>query len=163
MSWAHADPRDAEWNAFVSGNASGSGGLVFGRVTFEMMAAFWPTPAATQAMPGVAAGMNARTKFVVSRTLDQQAIDAKWSNTTLLGGNLVDAIRALKAAGWSRPDGTGERFGRHATGRRGLVGRDPTGDRPDRARRGQGGVRRIIRARASGVTCAPRRFPMGTS
>ncbi len=33
MSWAHADPNDSEWNAFVSENASGAGTLLFGRVT----------------------------------------------------------------------------------------------------------------------------------
>ena len=31
MSWAHKD--DAEWNAFVAGNASGGGQLIFGRLT----------------------------------------------------------------------------------------------------------------------------------
>jgi dihydrofolate reductase len=30
MSWAHKD--DAEWNSFVSENASGGGRLLFGRV-----------------------------------------------------------------------------------------------------------------------------------
>ena len=30
MSWAHSKP-DAEWNAFVEGNASGEGELLFGR------------------------------------------------------------------------------------------------------------------------------------
>ncbi len=37
MSWAHK--HDDEWNAFASGNASGTGELLFGRVTYEMMAA----------------------------------------------------------------------------------------------------------------------------
>ena len=44
MSWAHK--QDAEWNAFVTENARRrTAQLLFGRVTYEMMAGFWPTPA----------------------------------------------------------------------------------------------------------------------
>ena len=43
MSWAHK--HDAEWTAFVAENAtSDDGPLLFGRITYEMMAAWWPTP-----------------------------------------------------------------------------------------------------------------------
>ena len=56
MSWAHK--HDAEWNAFVNENASGSGVLVFGRITYELMASYWPTPMALQNSPVVAKGMN---------------------------------------------------------------------------------------------------------
>jgi len=92
MSWAHKDPGDAEWNAFVSGNASGDGELLFGRVTYDMMAGFWPTPAAMEMMPDVAKGMNRMPKYVCSRTLKQ----ASWKNTTLLKGELAAAVRKLK-------------------------------------------------------------------
>jgi dihydrofolate reductase len=91
MSWAHK--RDDEWNAFTSSNARGDAALLFGRVTYEMMRAFWPTPQAAQQMPEVAAGMNRMPKYVVSRTLDA----ADWQNTTLLKGDLVKEIRALKS------------------------------------------------------------------
>ncbi len=56
MSWAHQ--RDAEWGAFVSENASGGGVLVFGRVTYDLMAGYWPTPAALEGNPVVAEQMN---------------------------------------------------------------------------------------------------------
>ena len=92
MSWAKADHEDAEWNAFVAGNASGQGMLVFGRVTYEMMASFWPTPLAIEMMPAVAAGMNGMPKVVFSRTLDT----ASWNNTTLVKGDIVNATRQLK-------------------------------------------------------------------
>jgi len=59
MSWAKADRQDAEWDAFVAGNASGGGVLVFGRVTYDLMAGFWPTPFAIESMPVVAAGLKA--------------------------------------------------------------------------------------------------------
>jgi dihydrofolate reductase len=80
MSFAHKSADDTEWNEFVAGNAAGGGVLVFGRVTYEMMAAWWPTPMATQAMPEVAARMNALPKVVFSRTL----ATAAWNNTTLV-------------------------------------------------------------------------------
>jgi len=90
MSWAHK--RDKEWNEFAGSNAGGDGALVFGRVTYEMMAAFWPTPAAMQQMPAVAEGMNKLPKYVFSRTLDK----ASWQNTTLLKGDPATEIRKLK-------------------------------------------------------------------
>jgi dihydrofolate reductase len=91
MSWAHR--RDPEWNAYVAGNASGDGALLFGRVTYQQMEAFWPTEQAIQMMPEVAAGMNGMPKFVVSRTLDRVG----WQNTTLLKGEAVAGVKALKA------------------------------------------------------------------
>lgn len=90
MSWAHK--QDDEWNAFTSGNATGEGELLFGRVTYQMMAAFWPTPAAAEMLPDVAAGMNAMRKYVVSRTLST----VTWQNTTLIKDDLATAIRTLK-------------------------------------------------------------------
>jgi len=90
MSWAHQ--RDEEWNAFSSSNAGGDGELLFGRVTYEMMAAFWPTPQAAKMLPEVAAGMNAMPKIVVSRTL----ATVTWQNTRLLKGDLVPEVTRLK-------------------------------------------------------------------
>src|SRR5580704_670077 len=90
MSWAHKN--DDEWNAFVSENASGNGMLVFGRITYELMASYWPTPMALQNSPVVAKGMNAMPKIVFSRTLD----NASWSNTKLLKGDLATEVRKLK-------------------------------------------------------------------
>jgi dihydrofolate reductase len=93
MSWAHVDPQDAEWNAFVSDNAGGGGALVLGRVTYDLMASFWPTPMAAQMMPAVAEGMNNMPKVLFSRTLDK----ATWHNTTLLKGDIAAETRKLKA------------------------------------------------------------------
>jgi dihydrofolate reductase len=90
MSWAHND--DPEWNAFASENASGGGELVFGRITYEMMASFWPTPQAMQRMPAVAKGMNESPKIVFSRTLDE----ASWNNTRLIKGDIAARMRKLK-------------------------------------------------------------------
>jgi dihydrofolate reductase len=48
MSWAHAGREDAEFADWVSGNASSGGELLFGRKTYQMMEAFWPTPIAAK-------------------------------------------------------------------------------------------------------------------
>lgn len=92
MSFAHKPPDDTEWQEFVAGNASGGGMLLFGRKTSEMMAAWWPTPAAAKAMPEVAAGMNAMPKLVFSRTL----ASADWANTTLVKDHLIRTVRRVK-------------------------------------------------------------------
>jgi len=93
IGWAHAGREDPEFAEWVSGNASGGGALLFGRKTYEMMEAFWPTPMAAQQMPVVAKGMNAATKYVASRT-----IQPAWNNTVRLEGDLVKAVRDLKAS-----------------------------------------------------------------
>ncbi len=92
MRFAHTKSPDAEWDAFVEGNARGGGMLLFGRITYELMAGFWPTPAAAAAMPLVAERMNALSKVVFSRTLDS----ASWQNTRVVKGDLPVEIRKMK-------------------------------------------------------------------
>jgi dihydrofolate reductase len=92
VGWAHASRQDPEFVAWVGGNANSGGELLFGRKTYQEMEAFWPTPMAAAQMPDVAKGMNAARKYVVSRT-----IEPKWHNTHLLTGELVAAVRELKA------------------------------------------------------------------
>ncbi|WP_437801413.1 dihydrofolate reductase family protein [Sorangium sp. So ce693] len=91
MSWAHK--ADEEWRAFTEENARGGGELVFGRVTYELMASFWPTRAALEAAPAVAERMNSLPKVVFSRSLDS----ASWNNTRLIKGDLATEVRKLKA------------------------------------------------------------------
>ena len=90
MSWAHR--HDPEWIRFASENASGGGTLLFGRVTYDLMRSYWPTPAALQNDPVVAEGMNNMPKVVFSRTLDA----ATWSNTRLVKGDLAAEVRRMK-------------------------------------------------------------------
>ena len=91
MTWAKSR-EDAEWNAFVTANASGGGTLLFGRVTYDLMRGFWPTPQAAQQMPVVAERMNNLPKVVFSRTLQK----APWNNTTLVTGDIAQAVRQMK-------------------------------------------------------------------
>jgi dihydrofolate reductase len=91
LAWAkgHMDP---EFNSFVEENAQGEGMLAFGRITYELMASYWPTPRASQADPVVAERMNNLPKVVFSRTLS----GAMWKNTTLVKGDLAAEIRRMK-------------------------------------------------------------------
>ena len=61
-------------------------------LTYQIMASYWPTPAAMKSLPDVAEGMNRLPKVVFSRTLDK----VTWSNTKLLKGNLAEEVRAMK-------------------------------------------------------------------
>ena len=98
LSWAKRNSDDAEWNGFVAGNARGGGCLIFGRVTYELMIRYWPTPIAKQNDPVVAERMNSLPKLVFSRTLSE----ASWNNTRLVRGGLTEEIRRLKSE--SGPD-----------------------------------------------------------
>lgn len=93
FSWAHIGNNDAEFNAFVEGNAGGHGQLLFGRITYEMMASFWPTPNAIRTFPKVAEGMNSMKKVVLSRTLASTA----WNNTRLIKADLASEVRKMKS------------------------------------------------------------------
>jgi dihydrofolate reductase len=92
MSWAHEGGDDPEFAAFTSDNAKGGGVLVFGRVTYDLMASFWPTPAAAAQMPQVAEQMNKLEKIVFSRTLEAAA----WMNTRLVTSDPVAEMRRIK-------------------------------------------------------------------
>ena len=58
---------DPEFKQFISGNASGESVLLFGRKTYDMMAAFWPTPEAAAQFPEVAKGMAKATRRRIVR------------------------------------------------------------------------------------------------
>ena len=62
--------------------------LLLGRKTYEIFAAHWPH---ARDQPG-AAELNAATKHVASRTLDK----VEWENSTLLEGDLAEAVAKLK-------------------------------------------------------------------
>jgi dihydrofolate reductase len=61
--------------------------LLIGRKTYDIFAAYWP-----QASNSFSDFMNETPKYVASRTMKS----ADWSNTTVLTGELGDAIAQLK-------------------------------------------------------------------
>lgn len=89
ISWHNVDEEFQE----LANAASNSGNtLLFGRVTYQLMAGFWPTPEAIKNDPLVAAGMNKAEKIVFSRTLDR----VNWINTRLVKSDMIAEVRKLK-------------------------------------------------------------------
>lgn len=95
MRWAYDVPPDKEFDEFTAGNARGGAGgaMIFGRITYEQMASYWPTPEAAKAMPEVARAMNDRPKYVFSRSMTSST----WKNTQVVKGDVVNEVRRLKA------------------------------------------------------------------
>src|SRR5258708_12246126 len=61
---------DEEFNTFAIEQLDSVDTLVFGRVTYELMASYWPTAEALKDDSVVAAKMNALPKIVFSKTLE---------------------------------------------------------------------------------------------
>jgi dihydrofolate reductase len=93
MAWARSTTPDADWDAFMVSNSTSPAGLVFGRITYDLMVSFWPTPMAAKDFPVAAAGMNSAQKIVFSRTMDK----ASWNNTRLVKTDPVAEMRRLKS------------------------------------------------------------------
>jgi dihydrofolate reductase len=83
---------DEEFDRFAVEQLDEVDTLLFGRVTYEGMAAYWPTPQGEQDDPRVAARMNGLSKLVVSRTLDK----AEWANTRLIKDDVAEELTSLK-------------------------------------------------------------------
>ncbi len=83
---------DGEFNDFSIEQLSKAGGLIFGRITYQGMASYWPTTTALKDDPVVAGKMNSITKYVFSKTLDK----VEWNNTQLIKGDAVQEMTRLK-------------------------------------------------------------------
>lgn len=70
--------------------------LIFGRVTYEMMASYWPTPQAIKDDPIVANLLNTLPKVVFSKTLKQIKETSVWKNVTLFDEINPEEIKKLK-------------------------------------------------------------------
>jgi dihydrofolate reductase len=86
ISW-HNDVwgEELERISIEQGNAAGA--LMFGRITYELMAGYWPT-----ASGEVADFMNALPKFVFSRTVKT----SDWTNTKVFGADVPATVAKLK-------------------------------------------------------------------
>ena len=89
ISWHNVD---AEFNDYAIDMLNSVDTLLFGRVTYELMARYWPTPDAIKNDPIVAERMNTLPKVVFSRTLDK----AGWNNTRLVKADIEEEIKKLK-------------------------------------------------------------------
>ena len=83
---------DDEFNEFAINQLNSVDVLLFGRVTYELMASYWPTPTATTDDPQVAEKMNTLPKIVFSSTLEK----VEWNNTRLIKDRIPEEISQLK-------------------------------------------------------------------
>ena len=79
---------------WVLDNLNEAGGFLFGRRTYEGFASHWPN--ASEEEQVIARPLNTKPKFVASRTL---AEPLKWQNSTLLKGDVAEAVAALRRKG----------------------------------------------------------------
>jgi dihydrofolate reductase len=88
LQYERGDETPGSW---AVDNIVEAGGFLLGRRTWEIFAAYWPNaPEETQA---IAEPLNTKPKYVASRTLSEPL---GWENSTLLQGELGDAVTALK-------------------------------------------------------------------
>jgi dihydrofolate reductase len=81
---------DAEMDLSAAGFDGQNRELVLGRRTYDIFAAYWPHQPADHP---IAKSFNAIKKHVASRTLKAP----QWNNSSVLDGDVVSAITALKA------------------------------------------------------------------
>ena len=82
------DDTSQDW--VVEGYAD-PGGFLLGRRTYEILAAYWPTAPDEEQV--IARPLNTLPKYVASRTLTEPL---QWENSTLLKGDVAEAVAALK-------------------------------------------------------------------
>jgi dihydrofolate reductase len=90
---------DDETHAFFTHLLDGSGAMLWGRVTYEMMESYWPAVArsdvaAPPAIRNWAVKLETKPKYVVSSTRK----NFPWTNSHHLVGDLRKAVQTLKDA-----------------------------------------------------------------
>jgi dihydrofolate reductase len=88
--WTFTFDRGPEGDTFKLDELVAAEVMLLGRVTYVAFAAAWPT---VEDPHGFATKMNSMPKYVVSKTLQT----ADWANSTILSGDPVEEITALKA------------------------------------------------------------------
>ena len=94
ISWAKQNNSEEE-NKLAAENAGSGNLLLFGRKTYEMMAAYWPSAEAIKNAPELAAGINNAEKIVFSKTLR----NADWNNTRIIKENMEEEVKKRKETG----------------------------------------------------------------
>jgi dihydrofolate reductase len=89
LSWHNVDE---EFNEFAIRQLNEVDTLLFGRVTYQGMASYWPTEFAISDDPVVAGLMNSLPKIVFSKTLDT----AEWNNSRLVKEDVAEEVSQLK-------------------------------------------------------------------
>jgi dihydrofolate reductase len=89
LDWA---VRDDEVTEYSKEGHDSTDMFLFGRVTYDMMASFWPTPMGKSANPVFAEALNNTPKIVFSTTLKK----ADWQNTEVVQEITKEEILKLK-------------------------------------------------------------------
>lgn len=90
--WFNPEAHDAELTAELRRQDETADALLLGRQTFQDFRSYWPHQ--TDDPTGVADYINNVAKFVVSATMT----DPQWDNSTILSGDVVERVSALKTA-----------------------------------------------------------------
>lgn len=93
VSWHNVDN---EFNEFAIEQTKSFDALIFGRVTYELMASYWPTPAAIKDDPTIANIMNSISKIVFSKSIGGVKETDVWKNVKSYKEINPDEIRKLK-------------------------------------------------------------------
>lgn len=87
---------DSELQQYADGIVATVGSPVYGRLTYELMAGYWPTvldnPNAGEHSKAHAQWVDKATKIVFSRTMKEAA----WNNTIVINDNIAEEINKLK-------------------------------------------------------------------
>ena len=81
-----------EFHRYAKDMLNSAGMLLFGRITYDLMASYWPIEMNIKNDPEVAGKMNGLPKVVCSKTLKK----AEWENTTLFNSDVEKNITQLK-------------------------------------------------------------------
>lgn len=87
----HMPFADETFMKWVVGTVTSAGAYLFGRRTYEIFAAHWPNASAEEQVLAVPLGT--RPKYLASATLTEPL---GWQNSTLLQGDVAQAVAALK-------------------------------------------------------------------
>ena len=74
---------DAEMGAFSAEQMKSLGALIFGKITYKLMASYWPTSDGVKSEPVVAGIMNSIPKIVFSKTLPEINDGPVWKNVKI--------------------------------------------------------------------------------
>ena len=85
------EPYDSEDRQnYIKENVLTSDAFLVGRVTYEMLASYWPNQKNNEM--GIADRLNNAPKYVVSSTLKK----AEWNNSTIINEDVVEEVTKLK-------------------------------------------------------------------
>lgn len=94
LDWHFAD---AEWEDYVSDMLRSLDGMIFGRISHQLLAQYWPTadshPDASKQHIDAALMMQSLPKYVIT----SGGYTTEWENSHVLAGDVAAQVRELKA------------------------------------------------------------------